>query len=132
MCKYEHLLSYHCFKHFIMLGGVCFFRCKKSAVCVPHLQTSAREEVDQMLAKCNKKSGLIGSIDRTLMVDELDLGENGGLGRRWVERCWKTLDHVCVGKRTRRGLKTFFNEMSSKKQMVCRAKRLRVVCAAQT
>ncbi|MFS7918729.1 hypothetical protein Hanom_Chr03g00204531 [Helianthus anomalus] len=44
----------------------------------------------------------------------------------------KTLDHVCVRKRTRRDLKTFFNEMSSKKQTLCRAKRLHVVCATQT
>ncbi|KAJ0512875.1 hypothetical protein HanHA300_Chr10g0351081 [Helianthus annuus] len=40
-------------------------------------------------------------------------------GLEEVGRGGKTLDHVCVGKRTRRGLKTFFNEMSSKKQTVC-------------
>ncbi|MFS7895888.1 hypothetical protein Hanom_Chr00s003982g01717261 [Helianthus anomalus] len=38
------------------LGGVCFFRCKRSVVCEPRLQTSAREEVDQMSAECNKES----------------------------------------------------------------------------
>ncbi|KAL4573221.1 hypothetical protein LXL04_020020 [Taraxacum kok-saghyz] len=31
---------------------------KTSAVCGPHLQTSAAEEVDQMSAVCNKKTGL--------------------------------------------------------------------------
>ncbi|MFS8025152.1 hypothetical protein Hanom_Chr16g01471551 [Helianthus anomalus] len=58
------------------------------------------------------------------------LGERGEERLEEVGRDVKTLDHVCVGKRTRRGLKTFFNEMSSKKQTVCRAKRLRVVCVA--
>ncbi|MFS7919397.1 hypothetical protein Hanom_Chr03g00212251 [Helianthus anomalus] len=45
---------------------------------------------------------------------------------------WEDIGPCLRGKRTRRGLKTFFNEMSSKKQTVCRAKRLDVVCAAQT
>ncbi|MFS7929914.1 hypothetical protein Hanom_Chr04g00338001 [Helianthus anomalus] len=36
------------------LGGVCFFRCKRFAVCGPHLQTSAIEEVE-MSAECHKK-----------------------------------------------------------------------------
>ncbi|MFS7950269.1 hypothetical protein Hanom_Chr07g00581341 [Helianthus anomalus] len=31
-------------------------RCKRSAVCGPHLQMSARVEVDQMSVECNKKS----------------------------------------------------------------------------
>ncbi|MFS7917090.1 hypothetical protein Hanom_Chr03g00184951 [Helianthus anomalus] len=53
-------------------------------------------------------------------------------GLEEVGRGGKTLDHVCMGKRTRKGLKTFFNEMSFKKQTVYRAKRLRVVYAAQT
>ncbi|MFS8001623.1 hypothetical protein Hanom_Chr13g01192491 [Helianthus anomalus] len=44
--------------------------------------------------------------------------------RERVGRGRNTLDHVCVGKMMRRGLKTFFNKMSSKKQTVCRAKRL--------
>ncbi|MFS8026818.1 hypothetical protein Hanom_Chr16g01491201 [Helianthus anomalus] len=39
-----------------VLGGVCFFRCKRSAVCGPHLHTSAREEVDQTSAVCMKKT----------------------------------------------------------------------------
>ncbi|MFS7980985.1 hypothetical protein Hanom_Chr10g00945611 [Helianthus anomalus] len=38
------------------LGGVCFFRGKMSAVCGPHLQTSAAEEVDQTSAVCKKKT----------------------------------------------------------------------------
>ncbi|KAL4588665.1 hypothetical protein LXL04_001557 [Taraxacum kok-saghyz] len=37
-------------------GAVCFFRGKTSAVCGPHLQTSATEEVDQTSAVCNKKT----------------------------------------------------------------------------
>ncbi|MFS7969868.1 hypothetical protein Hanom_Chr09g00814171 [Helianthus anomalus] len=56
-----------------------------------------------------------------------------------IEKVWKRLEDVgrhwtmsAWGKRTRKGSKTFFNEMSSKKQTVCRAKRLRMVCAAQT
>ncbi|KAF5767205.1 hypothetical protein HanRHA438_Chr14g0631621 [Helianthus annuus] len=52
-----------------------------------------------------------------------------------VEKGLKRCEDIgpCLrGKRMRRGLKTFFNEMSSKKQTVCRAKRLRVVCATQT
>ncbi|KAJ0872264.1 hypothetical protein HanRHA438_Chr11g0521771 [Helianthus annuus] len=61
-----------------------------------------------------------------------NLEERGGERVRRGWKRWKTLDHVCVGKRTRKGLKTFFNEMSSKNRTVCRAKRLRVVCATQT
>ncbi|KAF5801117.1 hypothetical protein HanXRQr2_Chr06g0244401 [Helianthus annuus] len=38
------------------LGAVCFFRGKTSAVCGPHLQTSAAEEVDQTSAVCKKKT----------------------------------------------------------------------------
>ncbi|KAJ0480887.1 hypothetical protein HanIR_Chr13g0636661 [Helianthus annuus] len=60
------------------------------------------------------------------------LGKKRLEGLEDVRKGVKTLDHVCVGKRTCRGLKTFFNEMSSKKQTVCRAKHLRVVYAAQT
>ncbi|MFS7956153.1 hypothetical protein Hanom_Chr07g00651241 [Helianthus anomalus] len=40
----------------IYLGVVCFFRGKTSAVCGPHLQTSAAEEVDQTSAVCKKKT----------------------------------------------------------------------------
>ncbi|MFS7954708.1 hypothetical protein Hanom_Chr07g00633701 [Helianthus anomalus] len=39
----------------VHLGGVCFFRCKRSAVCGPHLQVSAGEEVDQRSAVCKEK-----------------------------------------------------------------------------
>ncbi|MFS7926904.1 hypothetical protein Hanom_Chr04g00302631 [Helianthus anomalus] len=48
--------------------------------------------------------------------------------RRVGRGCGKTLDHVCLGKMTHIGSMSFFNEMASKKQTVCRAKRLRVVC----
>ncbi|MFS7995196.1 hypothetical protein Hanom_Chr12g01115211 [Helianthus anomalus] len=37
------------------LGVVCFFSGKRSAVCGPHLQASAGEEVDQMSAVCKEK-----------------------------------------------------------------------------
>ncbi|KAM0000968.1 putative glycerophosphodiester phosphodiesterase, protein kinase RLK-Pelle-LRK10L-2 family [Helianthus debilis subsp. tardiflorus] len=37
------------------LGAVCFFCGKMSAVCGPHLQASAGEEVDQMSAVCKEK-----------------------------------------------------------------------------
>ncbi|MFS7941056.1 hypothetical protein Hanom_Chr05g00471681 [Helianthus anomalus] len=37
------------------LGAICFFCRKMSAVCGPHLQTSAREEVDQKSAVCKEK-----------------------------------------------------------------------------
>ncbi|MFS7922381.1 hypothetical protein Hanom_Chr03g00248451 [Helianthus anomalus] len=37
------------------LGGDCFFRCKTSAVCGPHLQASAGEEVDQRPAVCKER-----------------------------------------------------------------------------
>ncbi|MFS7915165.1 hypothetical protein Hanom_Chr02g00162121 [Helianthus anomalus] len=49
-------MTIYSFPPIILLCGVCFFRCKRSTVCRPHLQTSAREEVDQMSAECNKKS----------------------------------------------------------------------------
>ncbi|MFS8016425.1 hypothetical protein Hanom_Chr15g01368531 [Helianthus anomalus] len=52
-----------------------------------------------------------------------------------IGRGGKRLEDIgpCLrGKRTRRGLKTFFNNMSSKKQTACRAKRLCMVCAAHT
>ncbi|MFS7926885.1 hypothetical protein Hanom_Chr04g00302431 [Helianthus anomalus] len=39
----------------IILGAVCFFRGKTSAVCEPHLQTSVAEEVDQTTAIRKKK-----------------------------------------------------------------------------
>ncbi|KAL4588769.1 hypothetical protein LXL04_001664 [Taraxacum kok-saghyz] len=38
-------------------GDVCFFKAKRSVVCGSHLQPSAAEEVDQMSAVCNKKTG---------------------------------------------------------------------------
>ncbi|KAL4574845.1 hypothetical protein LXL04_021684 [Taraxacum kok-saghyz] len=38
------------------LGGVCFFEAKTSAVCGPHLQASAAEEVDQTSAVCKKNT----------------------------------------------------------------------------
>ncbi|KAL4558214.1 hypothetical protein LXL04_036412 [Taraxacum kok-saghyz] len=37
-------------------GAVCFFEVKTSAVCGPHLQPSAAEEVDQTSAVCKKKT----------------------------------------------------------------------------
>ncbi|MFS7923373.1 hypothetical protein Hanom_Chr03g00259971 [Helianthus anomalus] len=37
-------------------GVVCFFRGKTSAVCGPHLQTSAAEELDQTSAVCKEKT----------------------------------------------------------------------------
>ncbi|MFS7948295.1 hypothetical protein Hanom_Chr06g00558261 [Helianthus anomalus] len=40
----------------VVLGVVCFFRRKMSAVCEPHLQTSVAEEVDQTSAVCKKKT----------------------------------------------------------------------------
>ncbi|MFS7985445.1 hypothetical protein Hanom_Chr11g00998451 [Helianthus anomalus] len=48
-------ISSSCFSH-KELGAVCFFRGKTSAVCGPHLQTSAAEEVDQTSAVCKKKT----------------------------------------------------------------------------
>ncbi|MFS7989125.1 hypothetical protein Hanom_Chr11g01043031 [Helianthus anomalus] len=79
------------------------------------------------------------------MVEDLELQvvrfERVGREREkkvWREG-WKRLEEVerhwtmsAWGRGTRRGLKTFLYEMSSKKQTVCRAKRLRVVCAGQT
>ncbi|MFS7932775.1 hypothetical protein Hanom_Chr04g00371901 [Helianthus anomalus] len=39
-----------------LLGVVCFFRGKTSAVCEPHLQTSVAEKVNQTSSVCNKKT----------------------------------------------------------------------------
>ncbi|KAL4591142.1 hypothetical protein LXL04_004092 [Taraxacum kok-saghyz] len=45
-------------KEVTAMGAVCFFEVKTSAVCGPHLQASAAEEVAQTSAVCKKKTFL--------------------------------------------------------------------------
>ncbi|KAL4584266.1 hypothetical protein LXL04_008862 [Taraxacum kok-saghyz] len=102
------------------LGGVGFFEAKTSAVCGPHLQPSAAEEVDQTSAVCKKKtsSNRVESISWTELKEvpvfveksgEIG-GEIGGLNGRNRTRvlCCRRRDGVVSHQRRRRvaGLKT--------------------------
>ncbi|MFS7889882.1 hypothetical protein Hanom_Chr00s000005g01612221 [Helianthus anomalus] len=48
----------------LILGVVCFFRGKMSAVCGPHLQTSAAEEVGQTSSVCKKKTVCFSTAEK--------------------------------------------------------------------